>query len=554
MAMKNILYQHQNRMLTALNICRSWFSISLLIPIICATEGKGPREPRLRDRGAATNQIFRNHDQRNGYVNNFIVEMDKAGYEVRTGDFEIFSTETCKLPKNAFYCLGNNPNSPYAASNIPVIPNQVPFSYGTRMREDEAIVLIGVTPPLAKYFGFTFYYNNVEYNVGDSNGGYGKGVPTLKEPEDGRSHIQASLEDPINPSNMNVTSDGSYEDAFNKDFVLISSPDQNIVSTIKDQLIKLGVPESIFNVQGLSSETIDFGIEEKHDVVSPLFRMAFFDDEDDMKDYLRSIPWSLLRVTPKVMANETIPFDRIGRDVRSADATTQEYLRPSMNQLVREIRKEIGRDGLEARSLAVEADPDRCIDERTKCFFENTDSAYFGNFPGRLFPEYGHFVVIGVNHVEAGYARYSSVTLYGAREFISVGSFTSVGDMKGSVDRYIPDDPYKDQFYAMHFKRNCTGMEYCIDVPLEGEGSMVARDTQIFMDRAYMDPNGTNGPDPAKLLPFRVIYIEEQPLSSKVSLGKERFSQIRKRLFPGKDDKNTTVQGLNVPYPPYPIE
>eukprot|EP00593_Proboscia_inermis_P000116 CAMPEP_0171292972 /NCGR_PEP_ID=MMETSP0816-20121228/995_1 /TAXON_ID=420281 /ORGANISM="Proboscia inermis, Strain CCAP1064/1" /LENGTH=534 /DNA_ID=CAMNT_0011763243 /DNA_START=110 /DNA_END=1714 /DNA_ORIENTATION=- len=534
--MKNT-FQQQNRILALRIICISWFSCFLL-PIICAT-----------------NERFRNHAVRDVYVNHFIDDMDEAGYEVRIGDIEIFSEETCKLPENAFYCLGNNPGSPYAASNIPVIPGQVPFPYGTRMREDEAIVLIGVTPPLAKYFGFTFYLNNVEYNVGDSNGGYGKGIPTVIKPEDGRSHIQASLEDPINPSNMNVTSNGSYDDAFNKDFVLISSPDQNIVSTIKDQLIKLGVPESIFNVQGLSSETIDFGIEEKHDVVSPLFRMAFFDDEDDMTDYLRSIPWSLLRVTPKVMTNETIPFDRIERDVRSADATTQEYLRPSMNQLVREIKQQFkGRDGFEARSLVVDADPDKCIDERTKCFFENTDSAYFGNFPGRLFPEYGHFVVIGVNHVEAGYARYSSVTLYGAREFISVGSFTSVGDMKGSVDRYIPDDPYKDQFYAMHFKRNCTGMEYCIDVPLEGEGSMVARDTQIFMDRAYMDPNGTNGPDPAKLLPFRVIYIEEQPLSSKVSLGKERFSQIRKRLFPGKDDKNTTVQGLNVPYPPYPIE
>eukprot|EP00592_Proboscia_alata_P025901 CAMPEP_0194449936 /NCGR_PEP_ID=MMETSP0176-20130528/130431_1 /TAXON_ID=216777 /ORGANISM="Proboscia alata, Strain PI-D3" /LENGTH=498 /DNA_ID=CAMNT_0039277145 /DNA_START=621 /DNA_END=2117 /DNA_ORIENTATION=+ len=497
------------------------------------------------------------------------------------------------------------------------------------MREDEAIVLIGVTPPLAKYFGFTFYYNNVEYNVGDSNGGYGKGVPTLKEPEDGRSHIQASLEDPINPSNMNVTSDGSYEDAFNKDFVLIATPDQTIVSIIKDQLVNLGVPDNIFNVQGLPNEIIDFGIEEKYDVVSPLFRMAFFDDEDDMNYYLRSIPWSLLRITPKVSSNETIPFDRkvrnvrsanattqeylrpsmnqlvreirkeIGRDglearsddeddmnyylrsipwsllritpkattnetipfdrkvrnVRSANATTQEYLRPSMNQLVREIRKEIGRDGLEARSLAVEADPDRCIDERTKCFFENTDSAYFNNFPGRLFQEYGHFVVVGVNNVEAGYARYSSVTLYGARDFISVGSFTSAGDMKGSVDRYIPDDPLKDNFYAMHFKRNCTGMEYCIDVPLEGEGSLMTRDTQIFMDRAYMFPNGTNGPDPAKMLPFRVIYIEERPLSSKVSLGKERFSEIRKRLFPPTDNINTTVQveGQNVPYPPYPI-
>ena len=92
--------------------------------------------------------------------------------------------------------------------------------------------------------------------------------------------------------------------------------------------------------------------------------------------------------------------------------------------------------------------------------------------------------------------------------------------MKGSVDHSIPENSLKDNFYDMHFKINCTGMEYCIDVPLKGEGSM---------DRAYKDLNSINGPDPVKLLSFRVIYIEEQPLLSKVSLGREGFSQIRKR-------------------------
>ena len=68
--------------------------------------------------------------------------------------------------------------------------------------------------------------------------------------------------------------------------------------------------------------------------------------------------------------------------------------------------------------------------------------------------------------------------------------------------------------------------------------------------------NGTNSPDPAKMLLFGVIYIDQRPLLLKVSLGKERFSEIRKRLFPPTDDINRTVQvqGQNVPYPPYPIE
>ena len=117
------------------------------------------------------------------------------------------------------------------------------------MREDEAIVLFGVTPPQAEYFGFTMYLNNVHYEFGDVSGGYSGGHLLLRRPDDNRTHIQASLQDPINPSNINVTSDGTFHDSFDKDFVIVTTGDNFMNDVIKKGLMDVDIPPDIFNFQ-----------------------------------------------------------------------------------------------------------------------------------------------------------------------------------------------------------------------------------------------------------------------------------------------------------------
>jgi len=117
------------------------------------------------------------------------------------------------------------------------------------MREDEAVVLLGVTPPQAEYFGFTMYLNNVHYEFGDVSGGYSGGHLLLRPPEDNRTYIQASLEDPINPSNINVISDGTFDDSFDKDFVIVTTGDNSMNDVIKKGLIDVDIPPEIFNLQ-----------------------------------------------------------------------------------------------------------------------------------------------------------------------------------------------------------------------------------------------------------------------------------------------------------------
>ncbi|MEO7091882.1 MAG: hypothetical protein ABI175_01445, partial [Polyangiales bacterium] len=86
--------------------------------------------------------------------------LTKAGYTVQAGSMRFFRVENCRSLDN---CFGNNPTSPYGFYCLPAAPGGSPVDTelqkicpeGTRptwtLREDEAVVLVGRTPPRARY-------------------------------------------------------------------------------------------------------------------------------------------------------------------------------------------------------------------------------------------------------------------------------------------------------------------------------------------------------------------------------------------------------------------
>jgi len=206
--------------------------------------------------------------------------------------------------------------------------------------------------------------------------------------------------------------------------------------------------------------------------------------------------------------------------------TDQSHLRKGLSRLGREIRKTIvGDEFVESNTFAFDWDADNCIEKEKKCFFENADSAYFGNVPGRYFPESAYYVVYGINDVMAGDACYSSVTLYDAKTFTAAASMTSESKMKGSAEQFLPNYENNDLYYAVWFRRDCQGKEFCVEVPVEN--GVDYRTTLLFTSRSYMQPNSTKGPDPKLLLPFRVLYGEDRSLSL---LRKKERKKIFKHL------------------------
>mmetsp|Transcript_37505 Transcript_37505/g.45269 ORF Transcript_37505/g.45269 Transcript_37505/m.45269 type:complete len:291 (-) Transcript_37505:760-1632(-) len=248
-----------------------------------------------------TNNNYSDHTYRKFVVDQLKAILDFKGYSSIDSEIFILWAETCKLPENSFLCVGNNPDSPYAVFMVPPLEGERPGPFAHRLRKDEAIVQIGVTPPTSKYFGMVEYLNNVQRDNKSLDG-------------DTRNHIQASLSDPINPTNINVTSNGTYNDAFNKNFIIITTADRTIFDEIKKALVTIGVPDEIINLQVLPSNRLSMGLKEENDVINSIFRMAFFKNETEGNAYLRDIPLSVFRLTPKIEQESIVQLPSPIRD------------------------------------------------------------------------------------------------------------------------------------------------------------------------------------------------------------------------------------------------
>lgn len=437
-------------------------------------------------------------DARRFAADAFVENMDKAGYEVREGFMYFFQIEDCQYLDS---CYGNNPSSPYGIYAVPNLPDEFvdedapviaakkgDVNLGHRMRADEAFVLFGRTPPKAAYYGFTHY-------LVDRADALGK-----------RKDLFASLSDTINPTNIRVSSDGTYDDAFNKDTVIVSTADQNMYTAIEGAMNSSGVSSDIMNLQVFPSSILNLGLEREADVVTFLFRIAIFENEDEETSYLSRPPFMLFRITPKVEREiePLIASDRVDRRTGQTEAN----LAGSLDELERAIRQ--SHQGItlaNSKTNPTSLYGEQCIEESTGCLGDNPDAAYLSNVPGRRLQEDDYFIIIGVNHMNAGRARYSNVSVYNLDKLMGVASFNSIEDMPGSADVYLPDHPDRDKLYAMTVRRSCAGHEYCMEVPTEFPG-IPPNSFPMFVFRAYLEPGKTAGPHPGELLMPRVFKVD----------------------------------------------
>jgi len=93
--------------------------------------------------------------------------LTERGYMVQAGEFRFFQIKDCLAMPS---CVGNNPSSPYGMYCLPPAPGHAPagaaeppcpregnLRWVWRLREDEALVFLGKTPPRSRYFSFRSY-------------------------------------------------------------------------------------------------------------------------------------------------------------------------------------------------------------------------------------------------------------------------------------------------------------------------------------------------------------------------------------------------------------
>ena len=426
-----------------------------------------------------------------------------------------FTIDDCELIQN---CYGNGPTTPYLLFNLPSIngdaatlpertigsiprvPDDQRSSY--YMNTKDALVIVGTTPPAAKYFGFTPYIYTRTDDAGD------------------RIAIFASTSDTLNHLNISVEN----ESPFNAPFAIVLSSDAQTMSKAHSALVASGLAATAINEIPLSRDFIRFGIEAESDTLLMLGRMALFDDEAAGQTYLDRLPLRFYRVSNATegeglnMPPRTERGDGNSEHTQYVDAVSilEAAIIDSLNQQPFE--------NIEIQSAAtIEAllNGDKCIQDVTLCRGDNGDTTYsagpvvvgttdsgaltVGPQLDLTLNDDDYFIVYGVNHQVTGKAVYANLGIYTADTRIGVQA-VSDEEMRGSANAYVPMLDEKDALFAYEIRRDCTDRPYCLTLPTTFPG--IAPDQGIFfIFRAYLNPGLTVSAAPSELVPERVILV-----------------------------------------------
>ncbi|MCA9612629.1 MAG: hypothetical protein KC586_07710, partial [Myxococcales bacterium] len=202
------------------------------------------------------------------------VALDTEGLTIARGHVGWFLAEDCVGLDN---CYANNPATPYGLIFLPPAADEAlpeippPFLDGDlraawRLAGDEAVVLVGRTPPESAYYGFT---------------------PYLYEREG--TELFASLGDTLNP-------DVVGESPFDREIAYVFVSNAALAERITRALRSVGLGDDAIFVQPIPTEYVRFGHDTAADALSFLVRTALPTDEAAMEAYRVDTPFEVFRV------------------------------------------------------------------------------------------------------------------------------------------------------------------------------------------------------------------------------------------------------------------
>jgi hypothetical protein len=428
----------------------------------------------------------------------FTAALTRRGYHVQAGQVRFLRIEDClALPS----CFGNNPSSPYGMYCLPPAPGDTAdgpawppcpsdgnLRWRWRLREDEALVFLGQTPPAARYFSFRSYL-------------FSRHGLLWRRP------LFASLGDSLNLEVMATagTPNGAAGDPFDRETVVISTADRRLDTLLRQLLASSGAPEAIVNTDVIPRSLTRLGLERNCDDFAMIMRVALFADAAAGERYLRTPAATVLRVTPSTPA-PIDPFPLPPVRPHGAD-TSEEWLRPAMDQLIAAVQAQDQSFAVKRRhTRTLHLSGPTCLEHRTPCFGDNSDTVYSTSLPAWLGDDPRDFlIVVGVQHEATGKASYMNLAVYNTPRLMGVAAVTG-SDLRGSAERYLPDHPHSRYLYAYKFARHCQGEPYCFAVPTGPEG--VALDTTLnFIERPYLEPATHTGPLASQIVPPQVLHF-----------------------------------------------
>ena len=302
------------------------------------------------------------------------------GFDVAHGALAFPPIDCCA----AVTCFGNNPSSPYGEFFVPRGPGQTAANPAERadgsapawrLREDEAIVYVGPTPPHVGYFGFTPYLFNRQ------NGAM-------------RDNIFASVSDTLNDDVIHTA--GGAGAPFASRTAIVLAANATTRAKVHTSLTTGGVPEAEINDLVIPESTVHLGLDDTSDTVSVLMRVALFDSDAQKAAYLAAPGGAVYRVTPRVTI---VPAPETAQANRPRGTGTNESARSADVAALHDaiVAAHPGSTALELNDTALAPNPSECISTGRGCNGDNRDALYSAMTPFRL-KDGDQLVVYGVDH------------------------------------------------------------------------------------------------------------------------------------------------------------
>ncbi|WP_199900112.1 hypothetical protein [Caldalkalibacillus mannanilyticus] len=353
---------------------------------------------------------------------------------------------------------GYNPNDPH---NYPANIEYVGPGFNYKLRPDEAIVLIGQTPPPAVYFSFRSYLGFVE-NKAEKD--YSDTV-TSGDQDTGFYHfIGASMGDQISNNFIwtDSTPNGSPGNPFDSSTIIITTADQDVNQQMRNALVESGFDTGIMNNDIIPIDLVRMGLERGKDHFMFVMRVAIFQNPEVGWDYIDNLEryFTVLRITPKTPYPTTNPWPIPVFKKRETGITeyqivpksrdTLDYLR---NQIIRKYKNQ-EYDIVDLELDLWEIEGYQSILQDRNALIDDRDAVYTRTESFKLASDDDFVIIYGVNHTQTGFATYLANSIYGEELLNGVVAGRLTNELQYPADEYFPEY-YKNAkyYYVMKMAR-----------------------------------------------------------------------------------------------------
>jgi hypothetical protein len=482
-------------------------------------------------------------------------DLTQQGYEVARGYFELYTTDLCPYTYEVLHsCLGNNPAAPYVVPIVPAWPDEwvdpgtvgmmgpQPEGYNASYRFDprEAIVILGLLPPPARYFGLQTYLvssqgkwkkNSYQYQFIQKN------VPVLldmffaklpKNPE--RLELFADLSDPIN----HVVIENGSSAVWDQVRTFVITPDKTMDRAVRQALAGIGIPEDeVFTEQiptKLGGTNLKIGLGEKSDDFISLIRYAMPVDATRADAWRDDLPLVVLRIRDTRPPHGPQPYSWAPFEARSGATPPETDLEPDLVALAKAVCSRWGQPcDLEGQAFDQRVRPflnmpvdllftgPECVKVGMNCLAPTEDTAYFLSAKLPFPDDQVVYAVIGALSTQTKNATYVGLGLNRTDTQLGFGNIDDDA-LVGTADAYTAV-PNHDLFFLQYFARDCTGEKlkaltdgHCFAIGDHLPDCDPADPTCPLLGltlRAYLLPDTQRGPAPSLTLRPRFIPLSK---------------------------------------------